>query len=84
MGQTHGAPEDNVRHVGDMGNVETDANGVAKGTITDSLIKLIGPTSVLGVCYSMGWRTPERVCFCMSVSGANVWEAHRRYPRWYR
>lgn len=45
---THGAPTDSIRHVGDMGNVETDANGVAKGSRKDSLIKLLGPTSVLG------------------------------------
>ncbi|CCC71359.1 hypothetical protein NCAS_0H00490 [Naumovozyma castellii] len=46
--QTHGAPTDKVRHVGDMGNIPTDAQGVAKGTIKDSLIKLLGPTSVIG------------------------------------
>ncbi|KAI5791854.1 superoxide dismutase [Cu-Zn] [Geopyxis carbonaria] len=46
--QTHGAPEDEVRHVGDLGNVETDSAGVAKGTITDHHVKLIGPHSVLG------------------------------------
>lgn len=34
-----------------MGNVETDANGVAKGSFQDKLIKLIGPQSVLGVSY---------------------------------
>lgn len=53
---THGAPTDEVRHVGDMGNLETDATGVAKGTITDNLIKLIGPTSVLGVSKEGGGR----------------------------
>ncbi|KAL5604860.1 hypothetical protein BROUX41_001809 [Berkeleyomyces rouxiae] len=47
-GKTHGAPSDEARHVGDLGNIETDANGVAKGTITDSHVKLIGPHSVLG------------------------------------
>ncbi|EQK97331.1 Superoxide dismutase [Ophiocordyceps sinensis CO18] len=31
-----------------MGNVKTDANGVAKGTLKDSQIKLIGPHSVIG------------------------------------
>nr|1F1D_A Chain A, COPPER-ZINC SUPEROXIDE DISMUTASE [Saccharomyces cerevisiae] len=46
--KTHGAPTDEVRHVGDMGNVKTDENGVAKGSFKDSLIKLIGPTSVVG------------------------------------
>lgn len=46
--QTHGSPTAEVRHVGDMGNIQTDANGTAKGTLTDNLIKLFGPTSVIG------------------------------------
>ena len=46
--KTHGAPQDENRHVGDLGNIKTDAQGVAKGVITDSLVKLIGPTSVVG------------------------------------
>lgn len=48
-GKTHGAPGDEVRHVGDLGNFETDAQGNGKGTTTDKLIKLIGPESVIGV-----------------------------------
>ncbi|AQZ15543.1 SOD1 (YJR104C) [Zygosaccharomyces parabailii] len=48
LGKTHGAPEADVRHVGDLGNVATDASGVAKGTKTDNLVKLLGPNSVLG------------------------------------
>ncbi|KAF3939592.1 hypothetical protein ABW19_dt0201831 [Dactylella cylindrospora] len=48
FGKNHGAPTDSERHVGDLGNVETDADGTAKGTTTDSFIKLIGPESILG------------------------------------
>ncbi|KAK9493926.1 superoxide dismutase [Lipomyces doorenjongii] len=48
FGKTHGAPTDEVRHVGDLGNVTTDALGTAKGSTVDSLIHLIGPQSVLG------------------------------------
>jgi Cu-Zn family superoxide dismutase len=48
-GKTHGAPTDENRHVGDLGNIETDANGNSKGTMTDHLVKLIGPESVIGV-----------------------------------
>ncbi|KAI5856271.1 superoxide dismutase [Tricharina praecox] len=48
FGKTHGAPTDDNRHVGDLGNIKTDADGVAKGRIEDHLIKLIGPQSVLG------------------------------------
>jgi Cu/Zn superoxide dismutase len=45
----HGAPSDEVRHVGDLGNYKTDGQGNAQGSVTDKLIKLIGPQSVIGV-----------------------------------
>lgn len=44
----HGAPEDDNRHVGDLGNVTTDASGVAKGSKQDLFVKLIGQNSILG------------------------------------
>ncbi|KAI9930039.1 hypothetical protein ASPWEDRAFT_23769 [Aspergillus wentii DTO 134E9] len=47
-GKTHGAPEDDERHVGDLGNFQTDAQGNSVGSKTDKLIKLIGEQSVLG------------------------------------
>ncbi|KAI9862182.1 MAG: Superoxide dismutase [Cu-Zn] [Vezdaea acicularis] len=47
-GKTHGAPEDAERHVGDLGNIQTDAEGLAKGSIEDKLVSLIGPNSVIG------------------------------------
>lgn len=50
QGKTHGAPSDEERHVGDLGNIKTDGNGTAKGSHKDKLIKLIGPESVVGVC----------------------------------
>ncbi|KAI9676052.1 MAG: Superoxide dismutase [Cu-Zn] [Caeruleum heppii] len=46
--KTHGAPEDEERHVGDLGNFSTDAQGNSSGKITDKLVQLIGPQSVLG------------------------------------
>ncbi|KKY19243.1 putative superoxide dismutase sod1 [Phaeomoniella chlamydospora] len=48
FGKTHGAPSDSERHVGDLGNFKTDGQGNASGSVTDSLIKLIGQESVLG------------------------------------
>eukprot|EP00976_Prorocentrum_cordatum_P008963 178561-Prorocentrum_minimum.AAC.5 len=36
----HGGPDDEVRHVGDLGNIEGDADGHSKGKITDRLVKL--------------------------------------------
>ncbi|MGW5724894.1 superoxide dismutase family protein [Nocardia beijingensis] len=47
-GKTHGAPEDAIRHVGDLGNITTNGAGVSTGSTTDSFVKLIGPNSVLG------------------------------------
>lgn len=48
FGKTHGAPEDEVRHVGDLGNIQTDATGVAKGSKVDKLLTLFGENSILG------------------------------------
>jgi len=47
-GKTHGAPSDEIRHVGDLGNFKTDAQGNGKGSVEDKFIKLIGPESVIG------------------------------------
>lgn len=44
----HGAPEDENRHVGDLGNFDTDGQGNASGSKEDKFIKLIGPESVVG------------------------------------
>jgi len=46
--KVHGAPEDEIRHVGDLGNVEAGVNGVAKVNITDKLLTLSGPLSIIG------------------------------------
>uniref|UniRef100_A0AC35THE3 Superoxide dismutase [Cu-Zn] n=1 Tax=Rhabditophanes sp. KR3021 TaxID=114890 RepID=A0AC35THE3_9BILA len=48
FGKTHGGPTDTVRHVGDLGNVTADDQGVAKFEINDSLVQLHGEHSVIG------------------------------------
>ncbi|KAK8476994.1 hypothetical protein V6N13_145230 [Hibiscus sabdariffa] len=45
---THGAPEDEVRHAGDLGNIVANADGVAEATIMDKQIPLSGPNAVIG------------------------------------
>ncbi|KAI4334327.1 hypothetical protein L6164_019036 [Bauhinia variegata] len=45
---THGAPKDEVRHAGDLGNIAANADGVAEATIVDNQIPLSGPNSVVG------------------------------------
>eukprot|EP00123_Amoebidium_parasiticum_P019337 comp24612_c0_seq1/m.46802 comp24612_c0_seq1/g.46802 ORF comp24612_c0_seq1/g.46802 comp24612_c0_seq1/m.46802 type:complete len:151 (-) comp24612_c0_seq1:136-588(-) len=47
-GKTHGAPTDEERHVGDLGNVTADASGVAKVDLKDHLLTLSGPHSIVG------------------------------------
>ncbi|BFZ62278.1 Superoxide dismutase [Cu-Zn] [Saitoella coloradoensis] len=47
-GVTHGDRVAETRHVGDLGNIKTDAEGKAEGSVEDSLVKLIGPESVVG------------------------------------
>lgn len=41
-GCSHGGPDDKERHVGDLGNLVSDKNGVARYTQTDRMIKLRG------------------------------------------
>jgi len=48
FGKTHGAPKDEERHVGDLGNVTAGEDGVAKIDLTDSLISLVGQHSIIG------------------------------------
>jgi len=44
----HGAPTDTERHVGDLGNLEADADGNAHYERTDTFIALSGPHSIIG------------------------------------
>ena len=47
-GKEHGGPNDENRHVGDLGNITANEDGVAKGRLEDKMVKLEGPTSVIG------------------------------------
>lgn len=48
FGKTHGGPDDEERHVGDLGNIEAGDDGKASGEISDKLIKLWGDYTVIG------------------------------------
>lgn len=48
LAKEHGGPSHSVRHVGDLGNVEAGADGVAKVNISDSQIQLSGAHSIIG------------------------------------
>ena len=45
---THGGPGDEKRHVGDLGNIVANEDGVADINFTDPLVQLSGPNSILG------------------------------------
>ncbi|XP_015595570.1 superoxide dismutase [Cu-Zn] isoform X2 [Cephus cinctus] len=47
-GQNHGAPGDAVRHVGDLGNIQANSEGIATVNITDTVISLSGANNILG------------------------------------
>jgi len=47
-GKTHGAPSDAVRHVGDLGNIQSDEYGTSSFVFTDALISLNGDLSIIG------------------------------------
>jgi len=44
----HGGPRSTVRHLGDLGNIFADVEGVAKVHIEDAFLRLSGPNSVIG------------------------------------
>lgn len=44
----HGSRDDSVRHVGDLGNVMADANGVVSTSYSDTVITLFGSRSIIG------------------------------------
>ncbi|XP_078088110.1 superoxide dismutase [Cu-Zn]-like isoform X2 [Mustelus asterias] len=46
--ETHGAPQDKKRHVGDLGNIEADENGTAHVDMVDQLLRLAGKYAIIG------------------------------------
>jgi Cu-Zn family superoxide dismutase len=48
MGESHGSPMDAMRHEGDMGNIEANADGNAHLEYIDKSISFEGMTSIIG------------------------------------
>lgn len=44
----HGAPEDEIRHAGDLGNITAGNDGVAEISVKDLQIPLSGANSIVG------------------------------------
>ena len=47
MGKQHGPPDSDDRHVGSLGNIESDGSD-AKLHLEDTHVQVIGPYSVIG------------------------------------
>lgn len=47
-GMEHSSPTNQIRHVGDMGNIDADGNGKAHLDYVDSQIMFSGPASIIG------------------------------------
>lgn len=47
-GKTHGGPNDDERHVGDLGNIVANDEGTSKFDFNDVLLRLNGPNSIIG------------------------------------
>lgn len=68
FGKTHGAPNNEVRHVGDLGNIEADGSGIAKVNIKDSIISLTGSLNIIGrtlvvgtIIYFLYYNQPKMI-----------------------
>jgi Cu-Zn family superoxide dismutase len=48
LGVAHGARSDTVRHAGDLGNIQADADGVADFEFEDAVLSLNGVFSIVG------------------------------------
>uniref|UniRef100_Q07182 Superoxide dismutase [Cu-Zn] n=1 Tax=Chymomyza amoena TaxID=7293 RepID=SODC_CHYAM len=48
LNKEHGAPTDENRHLGDLGNIEAPGDGPTKVCINDSKITLFGENSIVG------------------------------------
>jgi superoxide dismutase, Cu-Zn family len=46
--KSHGAPADENRHIGDLGNIEADASGKGILEYVDKTLTLDGPNSIIG------------------------------------
>jgi Cu-Zn family superoxide dismutase len=47
-GKSHAGRTDEMRHIGDLGNIEADANGTATFSYLDTALSFSGETSIIG------------------------------------
>ena len=70
FGKNHGSPSDAERRVGSLGNIEVQVDGNVTVTIEDSLVKLIGPHSIIGRAFVIHEKEDDLgkvyISFCIS------------------
>lgn len=71
FGKDHAGPNDEERHVGDLGNVDADESGNVKMEFEDKLIRLTGEFSVIGRSFVVHDNEDDlgRVCYFIYFLG---------------
>ena len=70
---SHGGPNSTQRHVGDLGNIDVQANGASEGSMQDSNILLFGQNSIIGRMVRIG-----ALCFAFTYIVDNCAREARR------
>src|SRR5712672_2335342 len=68
----HGAPDATDRHAGDLGNIEADAAGKAHLDLTDKVMKISGPESIVGLSVIVHEKADDLKTQPTGDSGARV------------
>jgi len=68
----HAGPKAEKRHVGDLGNLEADKDGVARLEVTDERLNLDGPQSIIGRSVIIHARQDDLKTQPAGESGARV------------
>jgi Cu-Zn family superoxide dismutase len=73
QGSRHGGPQDNLRHAGDLGNVNSDADGSAQSEIEVSDISLgTGTNSIIGRSVIVSAQADDLVSQPSGNTGARI------------
>lgn len=68
----HGAPTEVERHLGDLGNLQSDAAGVAKLSVVDGHLAMSGPHSILGRAVIVHIQADDLISQPVGNAGARV------------
>jgi superoxide dismutase, Cu-Zn family len=71
-GMSHGGPTDDERHMGDLGNLPANEDGVAELEYTDSKIELSGGNSVLGLAVIVHAQRDDLVSQPVGDAGGRI------------